>query len=99
MHYQFKAIHPFDDGNGRTGHIFNILYLMKSGLLKIPVIYLSYYLIKHRREYYQYLLDITKDGKWEEWILYMLNVIEQTAQHTTGKIKTIKNYLTIILKW
>lgn len=79
MHYQFEAIHPFADGNGRTGRILLLLYLKLSGLLDIPAIYLSEYIIKNKTEYYQRLQDVTEKNEWEAYILYMLDMIEVTS--------------------
>ena len=89
-HYQFEAIHPFTDGNGRTGRILNILYLIDQGLLDIPVLYLSRYLIENRDDYYRLLLDVTARSEWEAWIIFMLSAVEQTAKHTIAKIFAIK---------
>lgn len=89
QHYQFEAIHPFTDGNGRTGRILNILLLIEQGLLKIPVLYLSQYIIRNKGEYYRLLLGVTRKQEWEAWILYMLAAAEQTAQWTTAKITAI----------
>ena len=89
-HYQFEAIHPFHDGNGRTGRILNILCLLHSGLLRIPVLYLSRHLIRHKAEYYRLLLAVTQEGVWEEWILFMLAAVEETAIWTTGRILAIR---------
>lgn len=88
-HYQFEAIHPFTDGNGRTGRIINSLYLIQEGLLNLPILYLSRYIIQNKQEYYRLLLDVTKSENWEEWILFMLEGIEQTAQWTNNKIDSI----------
>ncbi len=85
-HYQFEAIHPFTDGNGRTGRILNILYLIERELLTIPVLYLSRYIIKHKKEYYEYLLNVTLKDDWESWIIYMLNAVANTSQWTCNKI-------------
>ena len=71
-HYQFEAIHPFSDGNGRTGRVLNLLFLVEQGLLSIPVLYLSQHIIKHKADYYRLLLEVTTDAAWEPWILYML---------------------------
>src|SRR5690606_12908915 len=79
MHYQFEAIHPFVDGNGRTGRILLLLYLKVSGLLEIPAIYLSEYIIRHKNEYYQKLRGVTEKENWEDFILYMLVMVEQTS--------------------
>jgi len=79
MHYQFEAIHPFADGNGRTGRILLLLYLKLSGLLKVPAIYLSEYIIQNKKDYYIKLRSVTENENWEDYILYMLDMIEQTA--------------------
>lgn len=89
MHYQFEAIHPFADGNGRTGRIINILYLLENNLLEIPILYLSKYILDNRRAYYNLLRSVTEHGEWKEWVLYMLDAIEQTAFYTQQKIDSI----------
>ena len=88
-HYQFEAIHPFTDGNGRTGRILNILYLIEKKLLTIPVLYLSRYIIQNKEKYYELLLGVTNSGAWEPWIIYMLNAVEETARWTCKKIDQI----------
>lgn len=93
MHYQFEAIHPFTDGNGRTGRLLNILFLIKEDLLEIPVLYLSRYIINSKNDYYTLLRSVTEKQKWEPWILYMLDAIENTSQWTVEKIKAIKKLL------
>jgi Fic family protein len=93
MHYQFEAIHPFTDGNGRTGRVLNLLYLVETGLLEIPVLYLSRYIIQNKHDYYRLLLEVTTMGKWEPWILYMLNAIQETSNWTTRKIFAIRELL------
>ena len=93
LHYQFEAIHPFTDGNGRTGRIINILFLIDRGLLDIPVLYLSRYIIENKSGYYLALRRVTEKGAWEEWILYMLNAVEQTARETRERIVAIKDLL------
>jgi len=80
LHYQFEAIHPFTDGNGRTGRILNILYLVEVGLLDIPILYLSRYIIEHKSEYYSGLRCVTEEHAWEQWTLFMLRAVEETAQ-------------------
>ena len=90
-HYQFEAIHPFSDGNGRTGRVLNLLFLIEQKLLDIPVLYLSRYIIEHRADYYQLLSDVTTDQKWEDWICYMLAAVTDTARWTTAKIDAIRN--------
>ena len=92
-HYQFEAIHPFSDGNERTGRILNILYLLHSGLLSIPVLYLSRYLIQQKPQYYRLLRDLTGRGNWEEWVLFILQGVEETATWTTGRIVAIRDLL------
>lgn len=92
-HYQFEAIHPFPDGNGRTGRILNLLYLVKKGLLNQPILYLSKYIIVHKDEYYQHLAGVTQAGKWKAWVLYMLDAVEQTAQLTNQLIISILNQM------
>jgi Fic family protein len=90
LHYQFEAIHPFSDGNGRTGRILNILYLISVGLLDVPVLYLSRYIIEHKDEYYAGLRQITEQNAWESWILFMLHGIEATALTTHERIQAIR---------
>ncbi len=94
MHYQFEAIHPFTDGNGRTGRILNILYLVQEGLLTLPILYLSKYIISNKASYYENLLGVTKDENWETWLLYMLDAVRSTAQWTTNKINAIRKLST-----
>lgn len=93
MHYQFEAIHPFIDGNGRTGRVLNLLYLVDKGLLDIPVLYLSRYIIANKRAYYDGLLAVTTDGAWEAWILYMLEAVRETATWSTARILAIRSLL------
>jgi Fic family protein len=93
IHYQFESIHPYYDGNGRTGRIINILYLIMKGLLDFPILYLSSFIIKEKKEYYRLLQDVRNKNKWEEWILYILEGIEKTAKQTTVTIKKIKDLL------
>jgi Fic family protein len=93
MHYQFEAIHPFTDGNGRTGRILNILYLVERGLLDWPVMYLSQYILSHKKEYYRGLRAVTEEGAWETWVLFMLRAIEQTAKETQGRVTRILNLM------
>jgi Fic family protein len=90
IHYQFESIHPFYDGNGRTGRIINILYLVKESLLDIPVLYLSRYIIDNKGDYYRGLQAVRDTEAWEEWILYMLEGVEQTALATTALVRSIK---------
>jgi Fic family protein len=81
-HYQFEAVHPFEDGNGRTGRILNTLYLVHAGLLELPVFSLSAYIAAHRRDYYYHLGVVTKRGEWKSWILFMLDAVEKPALQT-----------------
>lgn len=89
-HYQFEAIHPFTDGNGRTGRVINSLYLIQEELLTLPILYLSRYIIRNKSEYYRLLLDVTRSQAWEPWILYVLHGVEDTARWTTAKISAIR---------
>ncbi|MDE0283247.1 MAG: Fic family protein [Gammaproteobacteria bacterium] len=89
-HYQFEAIHPFTDGNGRTGRIINNLLLIKDGLLSLPILYLSRYIINNKSDYYRLLLLVTKRKSWNSWIMYMLKGIEETSIWTTAKIEAIR---------
>ena len=91
MHYQFEAIHPFTDGNGRTGRILNILYLVQENLLNLPILYLSHYIIANKSQYYNGLLAVTREQAWEPWLLYMLDAVESTAHWTTRKIISIRD--------
>ena len=93
IHYQFEAIHPFTDGNGRTGRILNILYLMQQELLDVPILYLSRFFIQNHSEYYGYLREVTEEGKWEQWILYVLAGVEQTSRETAHTIETINTLI------
>lgn len=93
QHYQFEAIHPFADGNGRTGRILNILFLVQQGLLDSPILYLSRYIIANKSEYYRLLLQVTREQDWTSWILYMLDGVEETCKWTTDKIKAIRELM------
>ena len=88
-HYQFEAIHPFLDGNGRTGRILNQLMLVEQDLLDLPVLHLSHYIIRNKADYYRLLLSVTKEGAWETWLLYMLEGVRSTATWTADKINAI----------
>jgi len=90
-HYQFEAIHPFIDGNGRTGRILNILFLVHAGLLRLPVLYLSRHLIQHKAEYYRLLRGVTERGEWEPWLIFMLTGVEETAAWTTSRILAVRD--------
>ena len=92
-HYQFEAIHPFTDGNGRTGRVLNLLYLVEQELLKLPVLYLSGHIIRHKADYYGLLLKVTTDQAWEDWVLFMLQAVHETARWTTTRITAIRHLL------
>lgn len=92
-HYQFECIHPFSDGNGRTGRILNILYLIQSELLSLPILYLSRFILERRDHYYTLLREVTAEGRWEAWILFMLEAIENTARWTKKKIAIIRELM------
>jgi Fic family protein len=89
MHYQFEAIHPFTDGNGRTGRVLNLLLLVEQELLNQPVLYLSRYILRNRIDYYRRLLAVTREGAWQDWIAFMLAAVTETAQWTTAKIRAM----------
>ncbi len=90
IHHQFESIHPFYDGNGRTGRIINILYLVKEGLLKLPILYLSRYINHHKSDYYKLLQETRETGSWEPWLLYLLDAVEKTSLQTSELIRNIK---------
>ncbi len=92
IHYQFESIHPFYDGNGRTGRIINVLYLVMNDLLNLPVLYLSRYIIEHKADYYKLLQEVRETDNWENWVLYILDGVEQISKETIvliGKIKDL----------
>lgn len=93
LHYQFEAIHPFLDGNGRTGRILNILVLIQAGLLDIPTLYLSRHIVRTKGDYYRLLQGVTLRGEWEPWILYMLTAVESTGTWTNGRIRAIRDLM------
>lgn len=93
IHYQFEAIHPFYDGNGRTGRILNILYLVLKGLLDNPILYLSKYIIRNKSDYYRLLKEVNEQGRWEDWIIYIINGIEETATETLALAKKIDAFI------
>jgi Fic family protein len=93
IHYQFESIHPFSDGNGRTGRILSILFLAFKDLLDLPVLYLSKYIIDKKSDYYRLLRGVTEYEEWEPWIIYMLDAVEQTALHTRDKITQIRHLM------
>ena len=92
IHYQFESIHPFYDGNGRTGRIINVLYLVMNDLLDLPILYLSRYIIENKGEYYKLLQEVRETGNFENWVIYLLNGVEQIAKETIiliGKIREL----------
>ena len=93
IHYQFESIHPFYDGNGRTGRIINMLYLVKQGLLDIPVLYLSSYIIKNKNDYYRLLQEVRTEENWEDWIVWTLEGVEQIARETIRVVDEIKSLM------
>ncbi len=93
MHYQFEAIHPFPDGNGRTGRILNLLFLVDKGLLDIPVLFLSRYIIANKSDYYEGLRRVTELQDWENWLLFMLRAVESTAQQTFDQVNRIRDLM------
>lgn len=94
IHHQFESIHPFYDGNGRTGRILNLLYLVAKDLLNLPVLYLSRYFIRSKAAYYQQLQQVRESGEWEPWLLYMLDALIETSQHTIELIQAMKVLMT-----
>lgn len=95
IHYQFESIHPFYDGNGRTGRIINILFLILNNLLDLPILYLSSYIIANKNDYYRLLNEVRTKDNWEEWILYILDGVEVTAKNTISIIKEINSLMKI----
>jgi len=91
-HYQFEAIHPFSDGNGRTGRVLNLLYLVQAGILSSPILYHSRGIIRRKDDYYNLLREVTFEQNWEDWILFILQVIEESAEWTNQKIRSIREY-------
>jgi len=98
LHYQFESIHPFYDGNGRTGRILNILYLIQNDLLDIPILYLSSFIIKNKGEYYKLLNAVNMKGEWENWILYILKGVEVTSKQAIIQIRKIRNLLAVTIE-
>lgn len=90
IHFQFESIHPFYDGNGRTGRIINVLFLVMNDLLNLPVLYLSRYIIEHKTDYYKLLQEVRETDNWENWLLYMLDSVEQVSKETIVLITKIK---------
>ena len=93
LHYQFESIHPFYDGNGRTGRILNLLHLVMHGLLDVPVLYLSRYIVRHKPDYYRGLQAVREHDAWEAWVLYMLSAVEETSRETLTKVRGIRDLM------
>lgn len=93
LHYQFESIHPFYDGNGRTGRILNLLHLVLHGLLDLPVLYLSRYIVRNKADYYQGLQAVRERDAWEAWVLYMLRAVEETSRETLLKVRGIRDLM------
>lgn len=93
IHYQFESIHPFYDGNGRTGRIINILYLITQGLQNLPILYLSNYIIKNKTDYYRLLQEVRENNNWEEWLIFMINGVEITSKETISLIIQIRDLM------
>lgn len=93
IHHQFESIHPFYDGNGRTGRILNILYLVSQDLLNLPVLYLSRYFIRNKAEYYRQLQQVRDSGNWEPWLTYMLDGVIETTQETIILIQQMRELI------
>lgn len=96
IHHQFESIHPFFDGNGRTGRIINVLYLVIKDLIDIPILYISRYIIQHKDDYYRLLQAVRENGDWTAWVIYMLSAVEETATETINQILAIKQIHTDI---
>ena len=93
IHYQFESIHPFYDGNGRTGRIINILYLIIQGLQNLLILYLSNYIIRYKSDYYRLLQEVRESNNWEEWLLFMINGVEITSKETIALIIQIRDLM------
>lgn len=93
IHHQFESIHPFYDGNGRTGRIINVLYLVHEGLLDTPILYMSRYIVKNKAGYYRLLQAVRDSGSWEEWLVYMLTAVEETADQSCQTVRAIREAL------
>jgi Fic family protein len=93
IHHQFESVHPFYDGNGRTGRILNVLYLVKEGLLDSPVLYLSRHIVRTKADYYRLLQNVREQDRWEDWVLYILIAVEQTARESVATVNAIKTAL------
>lgn len=96
LHHQFESIHPFYDGNGRTGRILNLLHLVLHGLLDLPVLYLSRFIVRHKSEYYERLQTARDSGGWEAWVHYMLRAVEETSRQSIGQVRGIRELMLAI---
>jgi len=93
LHHRFESIHPFYDGNGRTGRIVNVLFLLKEGLLDLPVLYLSHHIVRTKPDYYRLLQAVREDGDWESWVIYMLTAVSESARDGIGTVNAIRDAL------
>jgi len=93
LHHQFESIHPFYDGNGRTGRILNLLHLVLHGMLDLPVLYLSRYIVRHKAEYYMHLQTVRDTGEWAAWVLYILRAVEETSRQAIAQVHGIRNLM------
>lgn len=93
LHHQFESIHPFYDGNGRTGRILNLLHLVLHGLLDLPVLYLSRYIVRHKADYYRHLQTVRDTGEWAAWVLYILRAVEETSRQTIAQVHGIRELM------
>ena len=93
IHHQFESIHPYYDGNGRTGRILNVLYLILNGIQDVPILYLSRYIINNKADYYRLLREVKEHGNWEEWLIYMIQGVTQTARETIELIEDMKEQM------
>lgn len=93
LHHQFASIHPFYDGNGRTGRILNLLHLVLHGLLDLPVLYLSRYIVRHKADYYHHLQTVRDTGAWDAWVLYILRAVEDTSRQTIAQVHGIRELM------
>ena len=93
IHYQFESIHPFYDGNGRTGRILNLLYLVTQGLMDIPILYLSRYIIRTKADYYRHLQTVRTEADWEGWLLYLIRGVEETSRDSVGRVVAIRTLM------
>ena len=98
IHHQFESIHPFPDGNGRIGRILNVLYLTRAGLLEIPILYLSRHITRTKADYYRLLQAVRTQGAWEEWVLYMLEAVAETAQTTLALVEGMRVQMASVKK-